>query len=361
MSEAASYLRSITADDTVLIVQHWDMDGSSSAAILSRIIETVRGEGADHVTIPADRRHKIGQRTKDKLEEHDVTKFIVVDMSVPADHSAEIVERYDVDMLHIDHHTFDREPEHAVFVNPRQEDDDAYVPAAKVCNDIADEFGLDTDWIAGLGVIQDFGVKQCPMLFERLQEAYPRYFPKTLNQDTLAKHCRYGRYSTIMNVKPYKQTDHCVRLAFDALTEAQTLKHLESTESFHELEKYHEAMEKECNKIQKQFEEQKEVYEDKKLVLFTFESDFHINSSIATQISLDKPEWAYIVMKKETGRVNVSSRCQSGRVDLGARLQAALPEDVGPDAEAGGHKKAAGASFGIDHLDAFKANLINQF
>lgn len=361
MSDVESYLRSITDDDTVLIVQHWDMDGSSSAAIISRIIESVRGRGADYVTIPEDRRHQVGDRTKQRLKDDDITKFIVVDMSVTADHVSSIVDTYDVDMLIIDHHTFDRIPEDATFRNPREDDDDAYVPAAKVCNDVASEFDLDLDWIAGLGVIQDFGVKQCPALFERLKEKYPRYLPERLNQDTLAKQYRYGRYSTVMNVKPYKQTEQCVEIAFQALNDAKTLKHLESRERFHELEEYHEAMEEECNRIQQQFDQNKEVYDEKKLILFTFSSDFHINSSIATQISLDKPEWAYIVMKEDEGRINVSSRCQSGRVDLGRKLQASLPDDVGPEAEAGGHKKAAGASFGKEHLEQFKANLVDQF
>lgn len=359
MTTTASYLRSITTDDTVLILQHWDMDGSASAAIISRIIETVRDRGADMVTIPEDRRHQIGDRTKDQLD--DVDKFIVVDMSVKADHVTEITETYDVEMLIIDHHTYDRIPEDAVFKNPRIENDDVYIPAAKVCNDIASSFDLDTDWIAGLGIIQDFGVKQCPDIFERLKDQYPRYFPDNLTQDTLAKRCRYGTYSTVMNVKPYKDTEHCVEVAFDALNEAKGLKYLESTDGYHELETYHEAMEEECNRIQNRFEGEKDAYEDKKLVLFEFESDFHINSSIATQISLDRPEWAYIVMKRDGERINVSSRCQSGRVDLGAKLQAALPEDVGPDAEAGGHKKAAGASLGREHLEAFKQNLIESF
>lgn len=356
--EAIEYLDDVERDENVLIVHHWDMDGSSAAAIVSKILADSRGTGADFVRIPEDRKHQVGARTERIIKQEQVSRLIVLDMSVPADRVSELVEEHGVEMLVIDHHGFDREPEDAVFVNPRMDDPDAYIPAAKLCNDIASEVGLDTDWIAGMGIIQDFGVSSAPELFERLAKLYPKYFPDELDQDSLAKNCTYGRYASVLNVKTYKDTEDCAVLAFKALTKADGLKYLESREEYRELLEYYEEMQEEFNRIKERYEEEREVYEDKRLVFFEFSSPYHINSSIATQISLEKEEWAYIIAKREGDRVNVSARCQSGRVDLGDLLRQALPEDAGEDAEAGGHAVAAGASLDVDALEAFKENLL---
>jgi len=356
--DAVEYLESVEQGENILIVHHWDMDGSCSAAIVSRIIKSVRGTGADVVTIPEDRKHQVGDRVDRMIEQEHVSKLIVLDMSVPSDRVTELQEEHGVDILIIDHHDFDTIPDDAVFVNPRDKDDEAYIPASKLCNDIAKRFDRETAWIAGLGIIQDFGVEQCPEVFERLDNLYPRYFPDDLTQDELAKNCRYGKYSSVMNIKPYRDTEQCAKLAFQALTEAKDLKYLESTDGYHELLEFYEEMNDEFRKIKKQFKKRKEVYEDEKMVFFSFSSPYHINSSIATQISLKKEEWVYIIAKIEGDRVNVSSRCQSGRLDLGSLLRKALPEDAGDDAEAGGHRNAAGASFPADRLDEFRENLV---
>ncbi len=356
--DAIEYLEAVEREENVLIVHHWDMDGSSAAAIISKVLADSRGTGADFVRIPEDRKHQVGGRTDRIIEQENVSRLIVLDMSVPSDRLEELVDEHDVEILLIDHHDFDAVPEDAVFVNPRIEDPEAYIPAAKLCNDIADEVGLDTDWIAGMGIIQDFGVDSAPELFERLAKLYPKYFPDELDQDTLAKSCTYGRYASVLNVKTYKDTEECAVLAFKALTRADGLKYLESRQEYKELLEYYEEMQEEFNRIKEQYEEESEVHEDKKLVFFEFSSPYHINSSIATQISLEKEDWAYIIAKIEGDRVNVSSRCQSGRIDLGDLLREALPEDAGDDAEAGGHPVAAGASFRKEALDRFKENLL---
>ncbi|MDY6778046.1 MAG: DHH family phosphoesterase [Candidatus Nanohaloarchaea archaeon] len=295
--EAIDFVEGIDQDDTVLIVHHWDMDGSAAAAIMSRTLEEIRGAGADEVMIPEDRKHQVGPGVERAVREENVSTLFVLDMSVPAARVAELAEEYDLDILIIDHHDFDRVPEDAVFINPRVDDDEAYIPAAKLCNDVAGEFGLDLDWIAGMGIIQDFAVEQCMEVFQRLQQIYPNYFPSTLSQHRLAKKSRYGHYSTVLNIKPYRDTEHCAELAFEVLTEANGLKYLESHEAYRELKEYYEEMNDEFERVKERYEEEREVYEDVKLVFFEFESPFHINSSVATQISLEQEDWVYVIAK----------------------------------------------------------------
>ncbi|MCJ7478766.1 MAG: DHHA1 domain-containing protein [Candidatus Nanohaloarchaeota archaeon QJJ-7] len=353
-SEAISYLESVGKDEDVLIVHHWDMDGSASAAIISEVLEETRGRPADTIVVPKGRKHNVGKRAENVVENKEVERLIVLDMNVPSDRVEELAG-LGSEILIIDHHNFDEVPEDAVFVNPRREDEEAYVPAAKLCNDIASRFDLELDWIAGLGVIQDFAVEGHEELFEQLKEDYPRYFPENITQEEMAKNCRYGEYSSIMNIKPYNQTDRCARLAHDALLKSDGLKELEMQDEYGKLEEYYRQMQTEVERATERFNEEKQVFEEEKLVFFEFDSDFHINSSIATSISLDDHDWIYLVANTHGGEANVSARCQSGRVDLGSLLQEALPEDT--KGEAGGHKRAAGASLPVERLDEFLDNL----
>ncbi len=358
--DAVEYLKGINKDDKVLIVNHWDMDGSSSSAIVSKIIEEVRGRGADHVMVPKDRKHKVGEGAKQVIVDEKITKLIVVDISVPADKVAELNDEFGVDVLVIDHHGFDRNPEKGVLVNPRKENPNIYIPASKLCNDISKEFGMDLDWIAGLGIIQDFGTHQAMDLFEKLKRLYPNYFPANIDQHSLAKNCRYGTYSSVMNVKPYKDTDRCSKLAFKVLTEVRGLKYIESSEDYKELYKSYEAVSNEIERVKENFDKEKEIFEDKKIVFFAFESPFHINSSLATQVSVEDDEWIFVTFRLHGDEVSVSSRCQSGRVDLGEVLEKSLPENVNEGAEAGGHRKAAGASMDAEFVDMFKRNVLDN-
>lgn len=352
---AEAYLRGIEQGDEVLVVHHWDMDGSAAAAITSRVLAASRGRPADTVVIPRGRKHTVGERAERIIQTRGVDHLVVLDMHVPDDRLAELAD-YGLDVLVVDHHTFDAVPEHAVFVNPRVDDPEAYVPAARLCNDIAARFDLDLDWIAGLGIIQDFAVAGNEALFERLREEFPHYFPDELTQHSLAKECRYGEYAAVLNIKAYRDSDRCARLAHDALVNAESLRHLEMQPGYATLKTYYQQMHREIQRVTERFEEEQEVFDDVDLALFRFDSDFHINSSIATQVSMSDEDRIYLIANTHRGTANVSARCQAGRVDLGALLREALPDDV--EGEAGGHRKAAGASLPADRLDAFRDDVV---
>ncbi len=208
-------------------------------------------------------------------------------------------------------------------------------------------------------MVQDFAVEGNEELFERLREDDPDYFPDTITQHTMAKECRYGKYSTVLNIKPYNNTDRCARLAHDALVKADGLRHIEQQEEYGKLKEYYQQMQREMERIFDRFDDEKTVYEEDKLVFFRFDSDFHINSSVATNISMADEDRVYLVANTHGGEANVSARCQSGRVDLGRIMQDALADTLPGDAEgeAGGHKRAAGASLPPGRLNQFVENV----
>lgn len=354
---AIDYLEDVEEDDRVLIIHHWDMDGTSSSTIISKILERRRGRPADDVRIPSERAYHLEEADREEVEEAD--KLIILDFNLEADELEQLQEDYDIDILLVDHHSFGRAPE-LPFVNPRQQDAEAYVPCSKICLDIAEEIGEDEDldWIAGLGVIQDFGVDSCPELFERLDEKYGKYFPEDLTQEELAKNCEYGRYSSVLNIKPYRDSQHFARLAYQALMKSEDLMELEAQEEYRQVYEVYLEMQDEFNRLMEDYEEEREINRDECVIFFEIESDFHITSSIATNMSTKTPDWIHLVVQRDD-KINISARCQSGRVDLGALLQQALPEGARDEgAEAGGHRKAAGASMPEEYYDEFKENFV---
>jgi single-stranded DNA-specific DHH superfamily exonuclease len=359
LQPAIEFLQNVSEQEKVEILHHWDMDGTSSAVIISKILEQERGEPAEEVTIPEERAYHLEGEDRKKLEDKDV--LIVLDFNLAADELEDIREEKDLDILVVDHHNFGREPEDIPFVNPRTEDSEVYVPCSKICLDIASEFSLrdELDWIAGLGVIQDFGVDSCPELFEELDEKYSKYFPEELTQEELAKNCEYGRYSSVLNIKPYRDSEHFATLAYQALMNSEDLMELEAQEEYRQVYEVYLEMQDEFNRLIENYEEERDIDREKCVIFFEIESDFHINSSIATNMSTKTPDWIHLVVQKgET--VNISARCQSGRVDLGGLLKQALTEEAKEEgAEAGGHRKAAGASLKQEYYDEFRENFVN--
>lgn len=357
LEPAVNYIEKIEEDENVLIIHHWDMDGTSSSTIISKILQRIRGRPVEEVMIPSQRAYHLEEEDREKVEEAD--KLIVLDFNLQADELESLEENYDIDILVVDHHSFDRAPEVA-FVNPRQQDSEAYIPCSKICLDIAEELGKseNLDWIAGLGVIQDFGVDSCPELFEKLDEKYGTYFPEELTQEELAKNCEFGRYSSVLNIKPYRDSAHFAKLAYESLMESEDLMELEAQEAYRKVYEVYLEMQDEFNRLMEDYEEDREIDREKCIIFFEIESDFHITSSIATNMSTKTPDWIHLVIQKGD-IINISARCQSGRVDLGKLLQDALPEEAKEKgAEAGGHRKAAGASMEKEFYEEFKQEFI---
>lgn len=356
LKPAIDYLEKVEEDENVTIIHHWDMDGISSSVIVSKILEQERGSPAQEVTIPAERSYHLTEEDEEILEDTD--KLIVLDFNLGAEEFERIDNNFEVEVLVVDHHTFDREPDDINFVNPRAEDEEVYIPCSKICLDIAEQFNLEEEvnWIAGLGVIQDFGVESCPELFEELEEDYKKYLPDELNQRELAKNCEYGRYSSVLNIKPYKDSKKYAKLAYHALMNSEDLKELEAQEEYRKVYEVYLQMQDEFTKAVENYEEEREINREKMIIFFEMESDFHITSSIATNMSTDTPEWIHLVIQRDDV-INISARCQSGRVDLGELMHEALPEAAKEEAaEAGGHRNAAGASLKPEYLEEFKEN-----
>lgn len=358
--EAADFLRNITEDEKVLITSHWDMDGIASGVIISRILRHLRGKEADIFRIPEGRKHRIDEKTRKLAKNREIDKIIITDINPGYSELLKILPEFEDRILIIDHHNFDKIPEEAIFLNPRTEDSEIYTSASKLCYDIALKFDLDLAWIAGTGIIQDFNVKGHETIFEELKSNYPSFFPKKINQENLAKRCRYGKISKVLNIKAYKDTEKYASIVYNLLMRVDSLPEIQNTEGYYEMKETYWEMIRELEKIIENYFDDRELNREKQVSFFKFSSDFHINSSIATNISLEEPQWIHIIVKESSEIVNISARCQSGRVNLQELLKKSVPEKGLEQGEAGGHRKAAGASFPKKYYEEFKKNLVEQ-
>ncbi len=357
LEPAVDFLIRTREDEQVAIMHHWDMDGTASATLTSKLLGRTRGRPADIVTMPADRCYHLTEQDHEELQNMD--RLILVDFNIDADELEELQDEHGLDVLVVDHHNFGREAD-IPFVNPRLQDPDSYIPASAIMIQVAAELGLEENlrWIAGLGVIQDFGVEACPKMFEELQRQHPALFPEELTQQKLAKECEYGRYSSVLNIKPYRDGHHFAELAHRALMKSDRLEELEAQEEYRQVYEVYLEMQDEFQRVVEDYEEEREIDRDKMVVWFELDSNFHISSSVATNMSTKTPEWVHIVVQRRDGEADISARCQSGRVDLGELMQNSLPDKaVEEGAEGGGHDKAAGASMPEEHLQEFKQNM----
>lgn len=356
LTPAKEYLDQIKEDDDVVILHHWDMDGISSSAIISKILEKTRGKPADTVKIPSQRAYHLEEEDEELIEQAD--KLIILDFNLEAEELEQVQEELNTPVLVVDHHEFDEIPEQVAFVNPRQYDKEVYIPCSKITYEIATLYEMEDEirWIAGLGIIQDFGADSSPEIFQKLKEGHQALFPEEITQENLAKKCEYGRYSSVLNIKPYKNSHHYSKLAYKALMKSKSLEELEAQEEYRKVYKVYLEMQDEFNRVMEDYEEEREIDRENMIIFFELQSDFNITSSIATNMSTKTPDWIHLVIQ-EKDEINISARCQSGRVNLGELLLEALPEEALEDgAEAGGHKKAAGASMKEEYLPEFKQN-----
>lgn len=358
LEKGVSYLKQIEQEEEVIIFHHWDMDGVSSAAIISKILRNLRGNPADEVKIPEMRDRNLTSKDRKKIRAND--KAIILDFVPP-----EMIEPEKQDFLIIDHHSvhnsYANEDDNLTYLNPRIWDDSSYIPCAEISNLIGKELDLNYDWISGLGVLQDFAVESHKELFYRLRDKYNGLLPEKdkLNQQT-AKDSKYGRYSTILNVKPYKQTKKFSKIVYRLLLNSESIEKIEKSKRFSQIKQVYQEMCQEYKKIISNFETEKETYPEKGITFFEFKSDFYLNSSIATQLSIDQIDKVFLVIRIEKcdnkSYANISARAQSGRVNLTEILKDSIPES----GTAGGHKKAAGARLELDKLEKFKENLIKK-
>ncbi len=327
-----------SGDEKKILVYHRDADGVCSAALIMKFFspfKTICREGP----ILDDKIIKY-------LIQYNPQSITFIDIPVDQHHEKLIHLKEKIEGVKIsiiDHHPFERDmnKEGMIHINNMLLDEykNSYIPTSCIIWRIFSEMELPTDecsWIAGIGVIGDYGPKECMDVIENVKKQNPELVKGDIMGCGLSKGA--DMISASITVRGIKGAYY-------------SLSRLKNAENFYDfisdpnLVEWNEKLQDEVEKIMKDLEESSYMDKEKRILMYEIKSDLSISSIISTVVSEKYPDHVIIIYKKwNENAFKVSLRCQDGHVDVG-QLAKECSKDIGTG---GGHKKAAGALINKD-------------
>ncbi len=336
----------LTVKGKKYIIYHRDSDGVCSAAQIMKVYKGFRGlcrEGP----ILDDSFIKFLILSEPKV-------IVFVDLPVDQHHEKliKLKEKTDAGIAIIDHHPFEKDmnSEGIIHINNMFLDDfkDSYIPASCIIWRLLGEMGNDSEpysWIAGIGVIGDYGPKECMDVIKSVRRQNPELVKGEIMKCSLSNGS--DMISASITVRGLKGADYSLKL-------------LRKSESFYDfvsddnLIEWNGILQSEVARLADDFRKNKEIDEKKKLIFYEIKSDLSISSIISTVVSEMYSTHVIVIYKKWNDSFKVSMRCQDGHVDVG-ELGKKCSEGIGTG---GGHRKAAGAFINSD-WDTFRKRAID--
>jgi len=127
------------------------------------------------------------------------------------------------------------------------------------------------------------------------------------------------------------------------------------------LDEVNEIVEKDIKESEEKYLRTAEHYPDKGFYFGFLNPEISRVSPIISKISYENPDKIFIMVAdsgSNKGFVKLSSRCQSGRIDLGEVLKKCI--EGFENSSAGGHARAAAGSFPKKYLEEFKKRLLEN-
>jgi len=345
----------LNSDGKKMLFYHGDADGVCSAALVGRYFygfefQSRRGPMMD---------------TKFVNYLIESKPDILVFLDLPVDQELKELQRIvkklpKIRILIIDHHIFDVElnTKNITHVNPRFHDRDAYLPASYLVYKMIELMGKDVKdvkddiWLSVIGIIGDYGVECTDVLGECRKE-----YPELIGEDMFSSRLAEG--SEMINAAVTLFGFRGMDEIFKSLIKAHSYDDFGEKSKF---KKWKHDIDQEIKKIMARFETEKKKSESKVLemhkgiIFYLIETELSLNATISTLITKKHDDDVVMVIRKaeDDHGYKISSRCQSGRVDVAALMKKAT-KGIG---NGGGHPKAAGA-FTVD-LGMFKSRVIRE-
>ncbi|MFB6076139.1 MAG: DHHA1 domain-containing protein [Candidatus Aenigmatarchaeota archaeon] len=328
---------------SISIVFHGDGDGVTSAVQVSKYLESLGKE-----VILVEPNDKSGIYLSNELVERikDAENIVFVDLAID---QTEVPEKiHDKDVLVIDHHTIAKdlnEKENFTHINPRFFNEKLYLPASYLCyRTLNKEEFL---WIAGMGVVSDYGVRNCQDLMKELEDRYPELVKEGLTQEK-TQESKIGLYSNLINSAKGVKGNRGLKEAYNILYDCEEHEDIMSGR----LIEYHEKFEGELKKLLDDFEKNATHYSKSNSYLYKIDSKYRISSTLSTVMSGKNPG-SLIFIIRENGDLQINVRCQTDRVDVG-KLTKELVKGIG---KGGGHPNAAGGKIPAKNKERFMNRL----
>lgn len=329
------FVDGISKKDKVGIVTHTDVDGLVSGIFLQKILESrdIKINFIEFLNYGAG-------VLKDLSERKEYDKLFFTDWN--ADNYEEDLNllREKGEVFIVDHHP----------LNENLKNKEGIIKTeSKYCSshtlfDLAKNY-FDTkswEWLVCSAIIMDYTFND-DKVFEFLKSVYPEIEKEKIFESVPGL---IGKKidNALIYYKPNfrKVYDLVLKGDLNSLTEASV------------------EVEEEIRKTEKKYLEEAEYFPDKKFYFGYLNPKFGMVSTVISKISHQNPDKIFIMVADSSSEdfVKLSSRAQSGKVDLGKLLKKCV--EGFEDASAGGHIQAAAATFPKKYLEEFKKRILEE-
>lgn len=327
-----------------LLFYHRDADGICSAALLLKFFPEFERAARQGPRIEKDFVKELTEKKPD----------LMIFMDLPVDQEWEklkdIMEKLpDMRMIVIDHHIHERDmnSERIVHVNPRFFED-SYLATSYVAYKLMGSLGKDVSglvWIAVIGIIGDYDLKDCRDILESCEKAYPG----SLGKDPMRSKLGYASelICSAVTIKGSEGAENVLKILLES---RDYRKFLESKR----LKAWHQRVRGEIRRVIKDAYRNAELHPKLGLNIYTIRTKMSLTSAVSTYFAEKYPGKVVIIRKRSGSEWKLSFRNQSGEVNVG-QLAKRCVQGIGTG---GGHKKAAGAI--VSDWEKFKGRLLEE-
>lgn len=320
-------------DDTIIIF-HNDGDGICSAALLKYFFEKQNIE-TYLISQPIPLEESLIRKVKTTFPKN------IVFLDLAADQHTNLVKTLSkvAKVIIIDHHIPIRNlTNNNIFhFNPRFKNKQIYQSTSylvyKICSKLMDM--KEKLWIAGIGIISDYELKDSKDLFKIIEK---KYKIKTL--EIISKAIASARACKMKSEK-----------IVEILISGKHPEDILNTK----LLNYYKKIENELISLGTDFFANATKYND--IFIYELKSKYNLRSLLATYISEKLPNNVIIIFQKKDESIKVSIRHQGKKYNLYEIIKKCIK---GIDAEGGGHKNAVAVIVKNNHWNIFKQHFISE-
>jgi len=359
IDKAANFIKNCKEKTAII----YDIDGDSigSAVLIAKTIERLFNYVPKAFIIS----HDLFSNEKGifkKINDNKINNVIIVDIAIDEEpkYILEIAKKSNV--LIIDHHQIhnDLNKFNILHVNPfflKTDIEPFKYCTSKLTYDICCKVTdiEDLDWLAGLGIINDYCGEQWKEFLDRIYKKYPSL---KKGKEPYSFDSNFGLIDHMITAGYYYAGLRGCKIAYDTCLEAESpLDILEARiPKARILKKFHIEVQEEINSIIENWKNYAEIYDNEQLIFLELKTKFAIKSPISTILSIRNPSYTFIIFRKVGDFINVSLRRNDGKIDCG-KLAVDATKNL-KNAGGGGHSPAAGASIMAKDLEVFKKRIL---
>jgi len=359
IEKAIKFLKSCNEKSAII----YDVDGDSigSAVIVAKTLERLFGYKSQAFPISHDL-FAVDKGIYKKIKDGKIRNVIIVDIAVDENPKYILELSKKARILIIDHHQIHKDLnkfDNILQINPfflNSKIKPFKYCTSKLTYDICTKAAEieDLDWLAGLGIINDYCGDRWKDFLDKIYEKYPILKE---GKEPYSFDSNFGLIDHMVTSGYYHSGLRGCKIAYEACLEADSpLDILKArTSNAMLLKEFYDEVQEDMVRITTNWRKYSEIDEDKKLVFLKLNTKFSIKSPVSTILSIKNPNYTVIIYMRKGNFINISIRRNDGRVDCGKLAEQATKNLE--NANGGGHSPAAGANIMAKDWEIFRKRI----